>query len=139
MLQPRKREGAKNGRWQFGVFAFSRLSSQDAREIVIILTSRRAGVTEVSQGEVSTALKIALRVADLMSHEILVHDIHTCEKINHELAQGKLSETDKRPISLTIIEPGKPLGDPLKFKPETMRAQIKQGAEDARRILDVAV
>jgi NTE family protein len=85
---------------------------EGASEIVIILTSHRSGVAEVSRADVATALKIALRVADIMSHEILVNDIHTCEQVNQKLAEGTLSfKTGKRPIRLCTIEPRKPLGD----------------------------
>jgi NTE family protein len=110
-----------------------------ADEIIVILTSKTAGMELVGRDKVNTALEVALRVVEIMTHEIMVNDIRTCQKVNSKLARGVLSRDEKRPIAISVIEPSTPLGDSLDFDQDTMKKQIQQGITAAQSCLGAQV
>jgi len=111
-----------------------------ADEIIVILTAATAGTEIVARSKVNTALEVALRVVEIMTHEIMLNDVHVCQKVNRRLASGEIAGGHgKRPIKISVIEPSAPLGDSLEFDPKVMKAQIQQGITDAQSSLGARV
>ena len=54
-----------------------------------------------------------------------LNDIATCARINAQVSAGEAQ--DKRTVSITLINPGKPLGSSMNFDPNTVNKYIEMG------------
>jgi len=105
-----------------------------ATEIVVILTRSDKGIAYKSRKQMGNAIAVAMRIIDIMTQTVLMGDLAAAELYNTllEHCPDHPKVRSKRHVKITTISPTKPLGDPLNFKGETMRAQMAQGYEDAR-------
>jgi NTE family protein len=104
-------------------------------EIIAILCKDPERMPIMKREDLSTTLPVAMRVIDIMGHEILANDVKITGMIN-KLVENGCAPTNKRYVKLTLISPSTPLGDPLDFSGDKIKREMEQGFEDARKQLE---
>lgn len=65
--------------------------------------------------------------------QTVFEDVWKCRRVNAELEAGIRNPDLYSPVEVDMIVPSKPLGESLRFDPDTIRKQIDLGYEDAHR------
>jgi NTE family protein len=113
----------------------------DPAEIVVIACSSPKLEPVKPPANILDVAKRAL--TDITLNEILLNDVDTFIRINDLVRQAheagvELKKPDGTPYRycrITVIEPSRPMGDTLDFSPETLRARMRHGEEQARALI----
>ncbi len=103
-----------------------------ATEVDIVLCSAANDPANFSGS--TTAIDVAQRAIDLMCDQIIVDDLKICGLHNKLVLAGQ--ETDKKHINVRLIQPAQNLTqNSLDFSQAAIQPMMKQGYEDAKRVL----
>ena len=106
----------------------------DADEIIFI-SATDFKVGNVKASEMKT-LSITERFIKILHNEVVKNDVENFIKINNWVKEGKLINTDKKYIPITIIKPEGPLlKNTLEFKPSNTAKLFVEGYEAAKKAL----
>jgi NTE family protein len=99
-----------------------------ADEIDVIITSDPRAIDNWDTKDKHT-LSYVLRVADIMSTEVLLNDIKVCELKNRLADYGE----DYKKVKVRLMIPSQVVGDSMDFSSTKMREMIALGYKDAQR------